>query len=188
MKTITTWWPKGQTSPRFPEACSFCKGQFYGTVSVKHRSISSAFEIPYCDKHIDKARSYLHIVQQAPSPSHGLLGWVAGIVFSLVVLLISIAIFGNRIEGIAGIIVALIVFGGGASVQKEVRNLLWLNKIKKELSKLEGPVDEIGFCLGMILDVFNQPTQNKVRLDFSFKNDDYATMFQEAQAPENLSE
>ena len=188
MKTITTWWPKGQTSPMFPEACSFCNGQFYRTVSVKHTSVSSDFKIPYCDKHIDKARSYLRIVQQAPSASHGFLGWVAAVVFSLIVVLISVAIFGNRIEGIAGIIVVMIMFGGGAFVQKEVRNLLWLDKIKKELSKLEGPVDEIGFCLGIILDVFNQPTQNKVRLDFSFQNDDYATMFQEAQSPENLSE
>jgi hypothetical protein len=109
-------------------------------------------------------------------------------VFSAVVLGISVAIFGNRIEGIPGLVVAVIAFGGGALLKDEVKNLLWLNKIKKELSKLESPVDEIGLCLGVMLDVFNQPTQDKTRLDFSFDNDDYAERFQEAQAPENLSE
>jgi hypothetical protein len=150
--------------------------------------VSPDLRIPYCSEHIDKARSYLRIRQQVPSASHGFLGWVAAIVFSLVVVLVSGAIFGNRIAGIAGLIVALIMFGGGAFVQRQVKEGLWRNKVRRELGELEGPFEEYGQCLGIILDVFDQPTRNRVRLDFSFENDRYATMFQEAQASENVTE
>lgn len=48
-------------------------------------------------------------------------------------------------------------------------------------------MEELPDCLGLTVDLFENQPGGKVRLDFTFDNDDYAKLFEEAQPPEALT-
>ncbi|MBN2305144.1 MAG: hypothetical protein JXQ72_11735 [Anaerolineae bacterium] len=189
MKTISTWWGKNRVKPVFPQKCLVCKRtDGVKSLNVNLAGLGQSVSVYYCAEHYADAERFVILMERKVKQVDDNVAEIVGEIGFVLILFVILAVFCGRvtsieISGIIGVILGLTFLFFQDQFKELIRHLPLISIMFKARKYV---TDWGENTPGLTVDLYPQSDES-LRVDFTFDEDELAVDFESLQSSENLN-